>query len=309
MMAKRVFITGIVFTLILTLSACNLPMVGTSAEVTPDIAGTVAARVAIEQAAQTMVAQTLSAGNSGAPQVSTSTNTIQAPPEATFTATLSPTITLTPTLEGVFLTVSQDTYCRFGGPYSSFKILATVKIGQKVEVIARNPENDSYYVKNPYEANSTCWLYGKYATVTGNAAGLTVATMNPTPTPTNTPTPTVGFSVSYVGLETCAPQYAFKLFIKNTGSSIWQSISITGSDTVTAFVINHSSNTFKEYSGCSIGVTQADLTPGESSYVLNVSPGQFNYDPTGHAISINVTLCTLDGGAGTCKSTPLSFTP
>ncbi|PKN98737.1 MAG: hypothetical protein CVU42_11005 [Chloroflexi bacterium HGW-Chloroflexi-4] len=305
MKAKRILFSALVFTIILTLTACNLP-IGANPAGTPDIAGTVAAKVAIEQAAQTMVAQTLSAAQ---PAANTSTNTIQAPPEATFTPTLEPTITLTPTLEGVFLTVSQDTYCRFGGPYSSFKIITTVKIGQKVEVIARNPENDSYYVKNPYEANSTCWLYGKYATVTGNASGLTVATMNPTPTPTYTPTPAIGFSVNYVSLETCGPQYAFKLFIKNTGSSTWQYISITGSDTVTAFAINHSSNTFKEYAGCVAGVVQADLTPGESSYVLNVSPGQFNYDPTGHNISINVTLCTLDGGAGTCKSVPLSFTP
>jgi len=308
MKTKRFILTALVFTIILILTACNLPM-GATTGGTPDIAGTVAAKVAIEQAAQTMVAQTLSAANPDAGLVSTSTNTIQAPPESTFTPTLTPTITLTPTPEGVFLTVSQDTYCRFGAPYSSFKVITTVKSGQKVEVIARNPENDSFYVKNPYEANSTCWLYGKYATVTGNAAGLAVATMHPTPTPTFTPTPAQGFSVNYVSLETCGPEYAFKLFIKNTGSSIWQSISITGSDTVTAFAINHSSNTFKEYSGCAIGVTQADLTPGESSYVLNVSPGQFNYNPTGHNISITVTLCSLDGGAGTCKSVPLSFTP
>lgn len=308
MKTQQLFLKVVVFTIILSLSACNMPTGGTAAG-TPDIAGTVAAKVAIEQAAQTMVAQTMAAGAPIVPAAATSTNTIQAPLEATFTQTLTPTITLTPTLEGVFLTVSQDTYCRFGAPYSSFKILATVKTGQKVEVIARNPENDSYYVKNPYETNTTCWLYGKYATLTGNSGALPVSTMNPTPTPTYTPTPAIGFTVSYVGLETCAPQYAFKLFIKNTGSSIWQSISITGSDTVTAFAINHSSNTFKEYSGCSIGVTQGDLTPGETSYVLNVSPGQFNYDPTGHNISITVTLCSLDGGAGTCKSIPLSFTP
>ncbi len=308
MTIKRIFLTVLVITIILTLSACNLPMAGNSAETTPDIAGTVAARVAIEQAAQTMVAQTLGAGNSSAAQVSTSTNTIQAPPEATFTPTLSPTITLTPTPEGVFLTVSQDTYCRFGGPYSSFKILATVKIGQKVEVIARNPENDSYYVKNPYEPNATCWLYGKYATVTGNAAGLTVATMHPTPTPTFTPTPAINFNVSYSGLESCAPNFAFKLFIKNNGGTIWQYESITGSDTVTGFAINHSSNIFKEWSGCVSGVTQEDLTPGEESYVLNI-PGFFNYDPTGHLINITVKLCSENNGLGTCLSKPIAFTP
>lgn len=307
MVAKRSLFITVVFILVLTLTACNLPS-GAPLAGTPDIEGTVAAKVALEQIAQTMVAQTLSASNPVELE-STSTNTIQAPPEFTFTPTLTPTITQTLTPEGVFLTVSQDTYCRFGGPYSSFKVITTVRSGQKVEVISRNPENDSYFVKNPYEAGSTCWLYGKYATLTGNSGALPVSTMHPTPTPTYTPTPTQGFSVSYVGLENCGIQFAFKLFIKNTGSSIWQYISITGIDNDTAFAINHSSNTFKEYTGCVAGTTQADLTPGESSYVLNVSPGQFNYDPTGHNISITVTLCSLDGGAGTCKSIPLSFTP
>lgn len=309
MTAKRIFLTGLVITIILTLSACNLPMAGTTADKTPDLEGTVAARVAIEQAAQTMVAQTLAAGNAGDAQASTSTNTVQAPPEVTFTPTLSPTITLTPTLEGVFLTVSQDTYCRFGGPYSSFKILATVKTGQKVEVIARNPENDSYYVKNPYETNSTCWLYGKYATVTGNTAGLTVATMNPTPTPTFTPTPAINFNVSYSGLETCGGQWGIKLFVRNTGPSIWQYVSISGTDSVTAFGILHTSNKFNTYSGCAITLSQEDLTAGEESYVLAVAPGQLDYDPTGHLINLTVKLCSENNGLGTCLSKPISFTP
>jgi hypothetical protein len=307
MKPQRIFLTVMVFTLILVLTACNLPMGGTPAG-TPDIAGTVAAKVAIEQAAQTMVAQTLSAAAPVVPALPTNTNTLEAP-VVSVTPSLTPTITMTPTPEGIFLTVSQDTYCRFGAPYSSFKIITTVKSGQKVEVIARNPENDSFYVKNPYEANSTCWLYGKYATVAGNAAGLTVVTMNPTPTPTNTPTPAINFSVTYSGMETCAGQYGIKIFVRNTGPTIWQYVSISGTDSVTAFAINHSNNVFNTYSGCSITLSQADLTAGEESYVLAVAPGQLAYDPTGHLINLTVKLCSLDNGLGTCLSKPISFTP
>jgi hypothetical protein len=308
MKPKMVLLKVLVFTLILSLSACNLPMGGTTAG-TPDIAGTVAAKVAIEQAAQTMVAQTMAAAAPIVPAAATSTNTIQAPPESTFTQTLTPTITLTPTLEGVFLTVSQDTYCRFGAPYSSFKILATVKTGQKVEVISRNPENDSYYVKNPYEPNATCWLYGKYATLTGNPGALPVSTMHPTPTPTFTPTPAINFTVTYSGIETCAGEFGIKLFIRNTGPSIWQYVSISGTDSVTSFGINHTSNQFNSYSGCNITLSQGDLTTGEESYVLAVAPGQFNYDPTGHLINLTVKLCSQDNALGTCLSKPISFTP
>lgn len=309
MRIKRFIIWLTSLSLLLTLVACNLPSGNQSSATTPDLNGTVAAEVAIAQAAQTMVAQTLTAAAQAQPLVSTPTNTLEAPPDMTFTPTLTSTITTTPTPEGVTLVLTNDTYCRVGGPYSSFKIVATVKAGQKVEVLSRNPENDSYYVINPYDTNSRCWLYGKYATVTGDTAILPVSTMQATPTPTATPTPNSKFTVTYIGLETCAPLYAFKLLIKNTGGTIWQYEQITGSDSVTAFIINHSSNVFTEYVGCAGGLTQADLAPGEESYVLNVNPGHFGYDPTGHLINITVKLCSEDGGAGTCLSQNLSFTP
>lgn len=308
MKIKRFLIWLTTLTLLLTLAACNLPSGGQSAA-TPDLGGTVAAEVAIAQAAQTMVAQTLTAAAQSAPLENTSTNTVEAPPDITFTPTLTPTITLTATPEGVSLMVNNDTYCRVGGPYSSFKVVTTVKAGQKVEVLYRNPENDSYYVINPYEANSRCWLYGKYTTVSGDTQSLPVATMQATPTPTATPTPNNNFTVSYVGLETCMGDFAFKLFIKNTGGSTWQYEQITGSDTVTGFAISHSSNTFSEWAGCDPGISQSDLTPGEESYILNVNPGKLAYNPTGNLISLTVKLCTQDGGAGICVSKPISFTP
>lgn len=301
------FIRLLSFVLIISITACNLPS-GAGSSNTPDINATVAAEVAIAFAAQTLVAQTLAAGGDVVP-ANTDTITPEALPQVASTETLTPTITLTPTPEGIFLVVSQDTNCRFGGPYSSFKIITTVKAGQNVEVLSRNPENDSYFVKNPYDANSTCWMYGKFATLTGNAAALPVSTMHPTPTPTYTPTPNTNFTVSFVSLESCGPQWAFKLHVKNNGGTIWQSISLSGNDTVTAFVINHTSNTFKEYIGCAVGLTQGDLTPGEESFVLNVSPGQFNYNPTGNLIKITVKLCSEDNLLGTCLSKNLSFTP
>lgn len=307
MKKTNTFIRLLSLILIISITACNLPS-GAGSSNTPDINATVAAEVAIAFAAQTLVAQTLSAGGAVAP-VNTDTLTPEALPQATSTETLTPTITLTPTPEGVFLVVSQDTNCRFGGPYSSFRIITTVKTGQTVEVLSRNPENDSYFVKNPYDANSTCWLYGKYATLTGNSAALPVSTMHPTPTPTHTPTPNQNFSLSFSGLENCGGSYGIKLFIRNTGGVMWQSISVTGSDTDTGFVISHSSNIFKEYTGCVPGVTQADLTPGEESFVLVVDPGQFGYDPSGNLIKLTVKLCSEDNLLGTCLSKNLSLTP
>lgn len=306
-MNKRILKIVSLFAILIIVAACNLPT-GSPAR-TPDLQATVAAEVAVAQAAQTMVAGTLAAGGV-AQSVERATDTLAAPPETTFTPTLTSTITLTPTPEGVFLTLSSDTYCRTGGPYSAFKAVTTVRSGVRVEVLARNPEFDSYLVKNPNAPNTTCWLWGQYATLTGNTAGLPVATTQPTPTHTLTPTPDANFTVNYVQLENCLPLFAFKLKVTNTGGTIWQSIVITGSDSNTGFVIQTTGNTFKEYAGCNAVLEQGDLTPGEWSYVLNVDGGSFfGYNPTGHLIMINVKMCSQDNLMGVCKSIPLSFTP
>ena len=305
-MKSKYLLSGfLILMMTLILAGCNLPT-RSNGSTSPDINATVAAEVAVQQAAQTMVAQTMGANAPAVQPSNTITNTVEVPQE-TATASMTPTITLTPTPEGVFLTVSADTYCRQGGPYSSFKILGTLKVGDKAQVLARNPENDSYFIQSPYDA-SKCWVYGKYATLTGNSTALAVMTMQPTPTPTYTPTPDKNFSLSYTKLETCGGLFAVKMFVKNNGGLIWQSFQIAGSDTVTGFIVNQTSNFFNEYAGCDIAVSQADLTPGEESYILHVAT-PFNYNPTGHLINLTVTLCTQDNGAGVCLSKPISITP
>ena len=299
----------ILFVVLLFTLACNMPT-GPAASAT-DLDATVAVEVALEHMAETRVAGTLGAENPAQkPDKEETEEEEEVVALDTATHTLTPTITLTPTPEGVFLTMTADTNCRQGAPYSAFKILATIKTGEKVEVLGRNPENDSYYVKNPYDANSKCWVYGKYATVNGNTSVLPVVTMQPTPTFTPTPTPVPDFSVSYVGLENCGGNFAFKLFIRNTSNKIWQSMQLSGTDTATGFVINQTSNSFKEYTGCVPVLEQGDLTNGETSYVLNTEAGNFFlYDPTGHPINITVRLCTMDGLLGECIAKNISFTP
>ncbi|MCX6056202.1 MAG: hypothetical protein NTZ74_15065 [Chloroflexi bacterium] len=282
--------------LILAMLACNIP-VGNVA--TPDVNATVAAQVAIAQFAQTAVAATM---NASAPIIPTNTNTVPPTETVTPTMTLTPTITLTPTLAGVFMTVSQNTNCR-KGPFAFFPAVTTIMAGQTVEVTGRNLDNDTFYVKNPNSPGAFCWLWGQYATLTGNQAGLPVFTPQPTPTPA------ADFSLSYTKLEKCLPQFAFKFYVKNTGGLIWQSIQILGNDNTLGTAFTHTSNTFKEYTGCVVGTVQEDLTPDEDSYVLNVSPGQLNYDPTGNSISVNVMLCSGQNLAGTCVTKALNFVP
>lgn len=301
MNSKRILSAALVFAVVLSITACNIPSSGDTSA--PDSATAADRQVAIEQAAATLVAQTLTAG---APTITQT----PIPPLESYTPTATITATLEPTSDVVSLVVSKDTYCRQGAPVAAFKSVAILKSGQLVEVLARNPENTSFYIKNPYEDNSNCWIFGKDLVFEGNAAGLDIATLQPTPTPTKTPTPNVGFTISYSSVVSCGSGlYAFKLYIQNTGAVPWQFISITGSDASNGFAINHTSNFFDQYSGCAVMNPQDFVPAGDDSYAMNVNPGEFNYDPAGHSINLNVKLCTQDNAGGSCMTKPISITP
>jgi hypothetical protein len=71
-----------------------------------------------------------------------------------------------------------------------FPAITTVLAGQDVKVIYATTLSDYVVVDNPNAPGNTCWVWTYYAQITGNLAGLPVATPPPTPTPTSTPTST-----------------------------------------------------------------------------------------------------------------------
>ena len=159
--------------LIAALSACNLPT-ATEESTTDDLALTVTAQALLLQQGST---QQPPAGQEAA----------TATPE--FTATPGPTST--PSVPQV--TVSTNTNCRFG-PGVVYSSLDALLVGQTAEVVGKNSSVPNYWVIKRINGSGTCWLWGEYATVTGNTANLpeypVPATPTPTATATFTPTPT-----------------------------------------------------------------------------------------------------------------------
>jgi hypothetical protein len=91
-------------------------------------------------------------------------------------------------LDEVFISVTADTNCR-SGPAANYTALATVLVGEKVQVVAKFPGSDYVVVKLP--DGSECWLWLRYATETDFSDKLLpIATQPHTPTPTYTPFPT-----------------------------------------------------------------------------------------------------------------------
>lgn len=270
---------------LLFLSACNLARGGTPEEEV--ISGDTAA----EQ--QTAVALAV--------QQTQIALTMQAPQPVIPTET--PSITLSPTASVPMVTVSVETNCRTG-PGAPFDIIAVLPIGSPAEVIGRNSSGNTWIIRLPSNPGVTCWLWGQYATVTGNTTGLPIYADPPTPTPP------VGFSLAYVSTSTCSGFWGFRIKIINTGPVIWRSYEVSLTDSTTATTTYYFDDIWYDYTGCGAAVASLqDLEPGEEGIGGNWATGLLVVNPAGHSISMTFTLYELDGLAGQHTSKTFTFIP
>lgn len=89
------------------------------------------------------------------------------------------TAPLTTTASTVTLTVSQNTNCR-SGPSQAFNEVGSLAPGQVAEVIGKDIFDNYWIIKLPDGSGKTCWLWGQYAAVSGDASKIAdVATPTP----------------------------------------------------------------------------------------------------------------------------------
>ena len=176
----------------------------------------------------TSVAATLEASNNLATSVATTVEaTEEVPPSNTTTPTLPPT--MSPTLPAVgsstptasltpiptvtatpsaspapMVSVSVGTNCRTG-PGKTYNYIGDLRVGESAEVVGKKTSYNYWVIKNP-DADGECWLWGEYATITGDTSNLqeypvpTAPASNTSATPvatasTTLTTPIVGVSV------------------------------------------------------------------------------------------------------------------
>lgn len=170
--SNRIFFSMIATIIIL---ACNVPG-GSTPTSAPDFVATITAQAAL------LVQPPQAEQPSPAPGINSATPEL--PTQIVFTETPAPTatITLTSTPNVTTLTVSADTNCR-SGPGKEYDYLGALLINQSAEVVGRNTVTGYWIIKNP-ERDGSCWLWGNYATVTGDITKLTEFPIPPTPTPT-----------------------------------------------------------------------------------------------------------------------------
>ncbi|MBK7454267.1 MAG: hypothetical protein IPJ46_11300 [Anaerolineales bacterium] len=184
--------------LIFALSACNLSVATEGVRSGEDAALllTITAQALIlEQAGQTSTPTAADVQSqtivyiTATPEVAASATTEAVLPPATVDVPPSSNTPAVTVSNSTTVTVSIATNCRTG-PGQAYPSIFGLPVGQSAEVVGKNTSTNYWIIKIP-NGNGTCWLWGQYATVTGDTSALPTVAIPPTPTPTITPTPKV----------------------------------------------------------------------------------------------------------------------
>jgi hypothetical protein len=138
----------IVLVFFVTLTACNLPNQTTATPL----------------ASQTPIAATPS------PIFSTPTlipiETLLARPTATFIPTSTPRL-------AIAAPINQPVNCRYG-PSTAYSVVGGLQLGGQAEIVGKNIDATWWYVKNPSDPSTFCWLAASVVDATGNLASLPI---------------------------------------------------------------------------------------------------------------------------------------
>lgn len=222
-------------------------------------------------------------------------------------ATETPTVTLTFTSAplDVEISVSRPTNCRTG-PGKAYEIAGTLMVDETADVLGQDPTGDYWYIPNPDPGVEFCWVWGEYATFTGNSLLVPVFTPPATATSSATTVPSLNFRLKGNGLESCDGVWWLKIEITNTSEYAFSSLKIEMYDLDKNVVRVTSSNGFASRIGCGPFTTAEQIMPG-SAFIVDGS--KFDYNIHGHKMKAYVTMCTEKELKGICTTRESNFRP
>ncbi|HSM70501.1 MAG TPA: SH3 domain-containing protein [Anaerolineales bacterium] len=95
-------------------------------------------------------------------------------PIETLLARDTPTAIPTPTSRMILASPSdQPVNCRFG-PNISYSVIGALFVGRQAEVIGKSIDETWWYVRNPSDPSTNCWLSSDFIVVVGNVEALPV---------------------------------------------------------------------------------------------------------------------------------------
>ncbi len=181
-----------------------------------------------------------------------------------------PTNTVPPPVFAPTVTVSSDTNCRTG-PNINYNFVMLFQAGMSAEVIAKYTPSNYWIIKYPGGGGNSCWLWGQYATVLGDTAGLQEAVPPPLP-PTPTPAPSAPKPPKNLDYSCTSENNSKKIGNFWLISSEW-TVKITwgdNSDNEDGFHI------YKE--GSLLGTRGANKTSYTDVFSVGLILGDFSYD-------------------------------
>lgn len=291
-MKQKIKLLTLVLALSLALQACNLQFV----ESTPDPNAASLELTAIVQ--QMLIDQAAQQG--GVVEITATPEPGIAPPTE---EVVIPAEVLPPAVGDVTVTVSVATNCR-QGPSAAFASIYGMPVGQVAKVIAKNSYSGYWIIEIPGKNGQTCWLWGQYATVTGDTASLkdvvtptSVATLKPTATKTPTATATNTVSAGAPAIAGCTDPTASNYNSAATvsdGSCTYTGPAFIGGCT-DPNATNYNPNANADDGSCTYPVTKPNA-PTFKSYSCSVTGpdgnGNYTYD---YRFSWNDTSTNEDG--------------
>jgi uncharacterized protein YgiM (DUF1202 family) len=306
---KVVFFIILSCLVVLITSGCELPS-GATPPPTSEVIHTVVAQTLIAQF--TLSAQPPTETLEPVTPSDTPTPTQSAQPTETPTLTSTSTNTpvpVPPTPTVPLITATINTNCRFG-PSKYYQVVGYLLVGQWVQVYGRSADGYWWYIQNPSQFNTSCWVWNQTTVVTGNVSNLPVIAPPPPPPPTPTPVPIQpqppGFSAAFDNIHDCAGQPDAVFKITNTGGSTLESMNLTLYDltaSTTLSIVNSDIPFMGAPNECPVG--GENIPPGAVRYVAGMlgSPA-----PSGHQVRATIKICTSDNLKGACSVVTVDFT-
>jgi hypothetical protein len=262
--------------------ACNLSIPSNSPTATPEASAT-------EPPAQNIPTVTAHP---------TETATLEPTEDATSTPTLTLEPSLTPTVALPVAKVIKEANCRIG-PGGMYDLVLILKVGDTVEVIARDLGGGFVFVKNQNIAAEGCWILQTSLTISGNLTPL------PAFTPLPSPTLTIDFTVKYKGIDSCHGFPFVRFIVVNTGGVNLGSAYIKATNLKTNESTEQSVNNFGLTAGCDFINDITHLAMGQTGYLQSevFKKGL----PKGQKMRAVFELCTEQNMKGACITQTLQF--
>ncbi|HET9913484.1 MAG TPA: hypothetical protein VFQ13_16430 [Anaerolineales bacterium] len=264
---------GLLTTVAIVLSACNMPAVNATSEATAQAEQSATKDVSLIEltATQTEV-------------IPTDTPTV------TPTETMTPEPSATATPEPPMAKVVRESNCRIG-PGELYELVAKYQVGQILEVAARDLGSSYLFVRNPEKPEEQCYLLAQNMTITGETTAL------PRYTPPPSPTAAPYFNLTFKKFEACNGVDFAVFTVENTGSTPFRSAYIKVINQKANLSVEQALDAFDLRVKCVLAKNIAPLEPGGTGYVA--SP-PFKWSGHGSKLRAVIMLCTEKNLKGSC---------